>query len=68
MSSALIEVDLDSCEGFGYCYAIAPQLMSEGDSGQAVLRVDAPAVGDDVLDELIDQCPRRALRRAKAAT
>ena len=68
MSAASVAVDYDLCEGFGYCYSIAPTLLSEGAGGQAVAREDAPDVGDDVIDEVIEQCPRAALRRAVAAT
>lgn len=59
-----LDVDLDLCEGFGICVSTGPDLVSEGPDGRAIVRDDAPfSVADALVDEVVDACPRAALRR-----
>ncbi|MDZ7911928.1 MAG: ferredoxin [Rhodococcus sp. (in: high G+C Gram-positive bacteria)] len=63
MSRPPLHIDPALCEGFGFCYSVAPTLLREGEDGQTTVVDDAPPVEDSVLDELVEQCPRAALRR-----
>ena len=58
-----LHVDLALCVGHGRCYALAPDLFEEDESGRCVLRV--PAVPPDLEDQarLGEQnCPEGAIR------
>lgn len=60
MSRPTIEIDADICEGFGTCYALAPEAVEEAADGRGrVVGSPEPAVAA----ELVDNCPRGAIRR-----
>lgn len=57
-------VDDELCEGFGACYGLAPDLVEEAPDGRAIIKVGVVGqVDEGLLAELVESCPRAALRR-----
>lgn len=57
-----IKVLEDKCQGHGRCYAIAPQIFEEDDSGYVVPgEFDVPSGMEEVAERAARTCPERAL-------
>ena len=52
----------DKCQGHGRCYAIAPEILEEDESGYVVPgEFDVPPGKEDVAERAVRTCPERAL-------
>jgi ferredoxin len=59
-----IRVDPDKCQGHARCYALAPELFSVDDYGQASVIVDeVPTELVEKADLAIANCPEYAIER-----
>ena len=57
-----VEVDADTCGGFGQCVALCPDVFALTDAGYAVVIVDeVPAEFEAVVREAERVCPTHAI-------
>jgi ferredoxin len=63
-----IAIDLESCQGHGRCYDIAPEVFGADDEGHAVLLLAGalPAGQEDRARAAVRNCPERALSLLRA--
>lgn len=59
-----VVVDLDRCEGNGFCVNIAPAVFELDDDEYATVVADpVPAEQEALAAQAIEECPRAALSR-----
>ncbi len=61
-----VTLDLDTCQGHGRCYALAPDLFDSDDEGFAILLVNdadgtVPAGQEAAAQLAADNCPEYAI-------
>lgn len=61
-----IRIDRTTCQGYGNCVLVAPELFDLGPDGIAVTRLEP--VGDDQLDDVrkaVYDCPTNSIAMAQ---
>lgn len=57
-----IVVDRDTCDGYGNCVFVAPEIFDLGDDDRVVLRAEEVTDDNhDAVDLAVGECPTRAI-------